>query len=71
MILSDGFSDRHKFSTDNNEYASGINDENEWEENIVDYDVPLDERLDDYLDDSDRDDKNLYNETGFDPERID
>jgi hypothetical protein len=57
------------FTTDTNEYATGVNDENEWEENIMDYDVPLDQRIDDYLDDADAE-RYLYNETGYDRERV-
>ena len=53
-------------STDNNEYATGLNDENRWEENIMDYDVPLD----DYLDGGEGDREFIYNESGFDRERI-
>lgn len=57
------------FSTDNNEYAHGLNDENEWEENIQDYDVPLDDEAADYFD-APEDPGRVYNETGFDPERV-
>ncbi len=53
------------FSTDTNEYATGLNDENRWDENIMDYDVPLE----DYLDDN-GDDSLLYNESGLYRERI-
>jgi len=49
MHFADIVSDRYMFSTDNNEYATGLNDENEWEENIMDYGAPENERLDDYL----------------------
>lgn len=67
MIIAESFFDRHMLSTDTNEYATGLNDENEWEENIMDYDVPLDQRLDDYDDD---DFLYSYNETGYDRERL-
>lgn len=69
-MFADSFFDRRAFSTETNEYATGINDENEWEENILDYDVPLDQRMDDYLEDPDEKEY-VYNETGYDPERID
>jgi hypothetical protein len=65
MTYADTLLDRRAFSTDNNEYATGLNDENEWDENIMDYNVPLD----DYID-SEEDESHLYNETGFDPERV-
>ena len=64
-----GFSDRYAFSTDTNEYATGLNDENEWDENILDYNVPLDERLDDWYEESDNSEYG-YNESGYDRERI-
>ncbi len=70
MNFTDTLLDRRMMSTDNNEYAMGLNDENEWDENIMDYEVPLDDRLDDYLSEE-RDNENaLYNESGFDRERI-
>ena len=47
-------------TTDTNEYATGLNDENEWEENIIDSDIPLDDYLDDQIDGT-----QLYNESGF------
>ena len=58
------------FSTDTNEYATGLNDENQWEENIMDYDIPLDMRLDDRNADGEYDENLVYNESGFDRERI-
>lgn len=57
------------FSTDTNEYATDLLDENEWDSNIIDYDIPLDQRLDDYVD-GEYDEAALYNESGFDRERI-
>jgi hypothetical protein len=51
-------------TTDTNEYATGLNDENEWEESIIDYDIPLDERIDDFFGGF-ADSHDLYNETGF------
>lgn len=53
-------------STENNEYATGRNDENEWLENITDYDVPLDDEIADYFEDPDEAARPLYNETGYD-----
>ncbi len=64
-----GFSDRHAFSTDTNEYATGLNDENEWDENIMDYNIPLDERMDDWHEEFDNGEY-VYNESGYDRERI-
>ena len=63
--FADTLLDRRMFSTDTNEYATGLNDENRWDENIMDYDVPLE----DYLDDN-GDDSLLYNESGLYRERI-
>ncbi len=75
MNYSDSFSDRHAFSTDNNEYATGLNDENEWDDNMMDYDIPLDERMDDWYEEFDSGGRNagsryVYNESGYDRERI-
>jgi hypothetical protein len=70
MTFSDSFSDRHILSTDNNEYADGLNDENEWEENILDSEIPLDDDISDWYDDPE-DSREEYNETGFDRRRID
>ena len=50
MIHADSFSDRRMYSTDTNEYAYGLNDETEWEENSHDYDVSLDDEISDYFD---------------------
>jgi hypothetical protein len=69
MIFAESFFDRHMLSTDNNEYANGLNDENEWEEDIVEYDVPLDDEADEFLENSDNA-RQLYNESGFDRIRI-
>lgn len=64
-------SDRHILSTGNNEYATGLNDETEWQENIEDYDVPVDDEIMDYFEDPDEAGRPLYNETGYDKKRID
>jgi hypothetical protein len=69
MNYSDSFSDRHAFSTDTNEYATGLNDENEWDENIMDYDIPFDDRIDDRYGEFDNSEY-VYNESGYDRERI-
>ena len=53
------------FSTDTNEYATGLLDENAWEENIIDSDTPLDGYIDDMMNGI-----QLHNEVGFDRERI-
>jgi hypothetical protein len=65
MNLIDSLTDRHSLSTDTNEYATGLNDENEWEENILDHDIPIDEQLDDYLAGNTNNEQYLYNETGY------
>lgn len=67
---SDIPADRQIFSTGNNEYATGLNDENEWQENIVDYDIPMDDEIADYFEDPDEAARPLYNETGYDKNRI-
>ncbi len=69
MMFTESIFDRYMFTTDTNEYATGMNDENEWEENILDYDVPLDQRMDDYFDDPDGENY-LYNETGYTRSRV-
>jgi hypothetical protein len=69
MNYAERFFDRHMFTTDTNEYAMGINDENEWEEDILDDDVPLDDEEDDFLVNSDSA-RQMYNETGYDRLRI-
>jgi hypothetical protein len=69
MNYADTLLDRRAYSTDTNEYATGLNDENEWEEDILDDEIPLDNRLDDYLSGETEDNPRLYNESGFDRER--
>jgi len=36
------------YSTDTNEYATGLLDENEWDENMMEYDILLDEQTEEY-----------------------
>lgn len=62
--------DRQILSTGNNEYAAGLNDETEWQENIEDYDIPLDDEIADYFADPDEAARPLYNESGFDKNRL-
>lgn len=62
--------DRQILSTDNNEYAEGLNDENLWEEDIVDTDVSEDDDIGDYFADPDQKKRPLYDENGFDEDRI-
>ncbi len=69
MTFAESLFDRHMFSTYNNEYANGLNDENEWEENLLDYDVSSDVEVDDFLMDPDYARK-LYNESGYNRSRI-
>jgi hypothetical protein len=71
MNFDDTRADRQIFSTDNNEYAEGLNDENLWEEEILDYDVPLDDEIGEYCSTLDEHRRPLYTENGFDEERID
>lgn len=70
MNFTESYFDRYMFTTDTNEYATGINDENEWEEDILDSDVPLDDEEDDFLLNSDTAREMMYNETGYDRLRI-
>jgi hypothetical protein len=70
MDFTDTLLDRRMFSTDTNEYATGLNDENEWQENIMDYDIPLDMSLDGRNADGEYDENLVYNESGFDQKRI-
>jgi hypothetical protein len=70
MNYADTLLDRRAYSTDTNEYATGLNDENEWEENILDNDVALDGLADDYFAGETGDDSWLYNERGFDRSRV-
>ncbi len=71
MTFADSYFDRHMFSTYNNDYATGLNDENEWEENILDDNVPLDDEESDFLETTDSArDYYSYNETGYDRHRI-
>lgn len=69
MTFAESFFDRHMSTTYNNDYANGLNDENEWEEDLVDRDVSLDTEADDFLMTSDTA-RNLYNENGYDRSRI-
>ncbi len=73
MTLADGYFDRYSSSTYNNDYANGLNDENQWEENILDSEVPLDDEESDFLENSDSAhaySHEMYNETGYDRHRI-
>lgn len=69
MNYAESILDRHMFTTDTNEYATGINDENEWEENIFDSNVPTDDEEDDFLMNP-YIAKKIYNETGYDRLRV-
>lgn len=42
MNFADTLLDRRMFSTDTNEYATGLYDENQWEESYI-YDTPSDD----------------------------
>jgi hypothetical protein len=70
MNYADTLLDRRAYSTDTNEYATGLNDENEWEENILDSEIGLDSLADDFLVGETDDDTYLYNETGYSRSRI-
>ncbi len=70
-MTRDSYGDgRRVLSTGNNEYAHGLNDETEWQENMEDYDTPLDDEIADYFEDPDEAARPLYNESGFDPNRL-
>jgi hypothetical protein len=71
MTFDDTRPDRQIFSTDNNEYAEGLNDENLWEEEILDYDVAMDDDTGQYCATLDERKRPLYSENGFDEYRID
>ncbi|MDR2893846.1 MAG: hypothetical protein LBU97_00075 [Alistipes sp.] len=51
MTYTDSIFDRYMFSTETNEYATGLNDENEWEEELAEYGAQFD-RMSDEDDDS-------------------
>jgi hypothetical protein len=63
--------DRQIFSTNNNEYAEGLNDENLWEKGILNVDVALDDEIGEYYATPDVRERPLYIENGYDEERID
>lgn len=42
MIFTESLLDRRMLTTDTNEYAMGLNDENEWDESMADDEMPLD-----------------------------
>ncbi|MDR0907434.1 MAG: hypothetical protein LBM63_02315 [Rikenellaceae bacterium] len=71
MEIDDRRADRQILSTDNNEYAEGLNDENLWEEDILDTDVPLDDDIGEFCSTLDEHHRPLYSDTGFDENRID
>ena len=48
MDFADTLLDRRMFSTDTNEYATGLNDENQWEENYI-YDALSDDEDEDLV----------------------
>ena len=57
-------SDRTIDSTDNNEFATGLNDETLLAENLVDID-PLDDMIPDAVNEAGEGDRPLYNESGI------
>ncbi len=69
MNYAESILDRHLFTTDTNEYATGLNDENGWEESILDYGISLEDEEDDLLMNPDIA-KKLYNETGYNRLRV-
>lgn len=74
MVFADSYFDRHMLSTANNEYAEGLNDENQWEENIVDSQIPLDDEESDYFEtvaSARASAREYYNEMGYDMSRGD
>lgn len=63
--------DRQVLSTDNNEFAEGLNDENLWEEDIVDVNVPIADDIPEGVDETGFADREPYNENGYREDRID
>lgn len=63
--------DRQVLSTDNNEFAEGLNDENLWEEDIVDINIPIADDIPDGVDETGIADRDPYNENGYHEDRID
>lgn len=65
MILHELISDRVIDSTDNNEYADGDRDENFWEEDIIDTEIPVDDTIPGGLDETGEGHRPEYHEEGF------
>lgn len=57
--------DRTVLSTDNNGLAGNERDENLWEEDLVDTQIPLDDRIPDGVDEIAGDVRPVYDEEGY------
>lgn len=57
--------DRTIFSTDNNGFAGNERDENLVEENLVDTEIPIEDRIPDGIDEIVEDDRPVYDEEGY------
>lgn len=58
-------SDRTVDSTENNEYTEDFRDENLVDENLLDVDIPLDDRIPDGVNEERQNDRPLYDEEGY------
>lgn len=57
--------DRTILSTDNNGLAGNQRDENLWEEDLIDTQIPVDDRIPDGVDEIVEDDRPVYDEQGY------
>lgn len=57
--------DRAVLSTENNSLAGSERDENLWEEDLIDTQIPVDDRIPDGVDEIVEDDRPVYDEQGY------
>lgn len=57
--------DRTVDSTGNNEYAEGMRDENLWDDDLIDTDVSIDDRVPDAVGETNASDRPLYDEQDY------
>lgn len=57
--------DRAVNTTDTNEYATGVNDETQWDRDLWDRDLPLADEISDAMNEDGVEDRQLYDENGF------
>lgn len=57
--------DRQIISTDNNEFSDGDRDENLWDEDLTDTDIPTDDDIPDGVNESRERPRPEYDEEGF------